>query len=71
MYTQADGRVYIHPKSVNAEEREFNYKWLIYHLKMRTSSVSRESCFILPDCCLRRRLMVGRAVTYTLPRMNI
>lgn len=40
VYTQADGRVYIHPKSVNAEEREFNYKWLIYHLKMRTSSVS-------------------------------
>lgn len=41
VYTQHDGKVSIHPKSVNAEEREFNYKWLIYHLKMRTSSVSR------------------------------
>lgn len=41
VYTQADGKVNIHPKSVNAEEREFNYKWLIYHLKMKTSSVSR------------------------------
>ncbi|XP_054474283.1 ATP-dependent DNA/RNA helicase DHX36 isoform X2 [Anoplopoma fimbria] len=38
VYTQADGKVCIHPKSVNAEETEFNYKWLIYHLKMRTSS---------------------------------
>jgi len=40
-YTQADGKVCIHPKSVNAEETNFNYSWLIYHLKMRTSSVSR------------------------------
>lgn len=40
VYTQADGKVCIHPKSVNAEETEFNYTWLIYHLKMRTSSVS-------------------------------
>ncbi|TNN01734.1 hypothetical protein fugu_011116 [Takifugu bimaculatus] len=44
VYTQADGRVYIHPKSVNAEEREFNYKWLIYHLKMRTSSIFLYDC---------------------------
>lgn len=42
VYTQADGKVCIHPKSVNAEETEFNYTWLIYHLKMRTSSVSRQ-----------------------------
>lgn len=40
VYTQADGKVCIHPKSVNAEETGFNYRWLIYHLKMRTSSVS-------------------------------
>lgn len=40
VYTQADGKVCIHPKSVNSEETEFNYTWLIYHLKMRTSSVS-------------------------------
>lgn len=42
VYTQADGKVNIHPKSVNAEEKEFNYTWLIYHLKMKTSSVSTE-----------------------------
>nr|XP_046245263.1 ATP-dependent DNA/RNA helicase DHX36 isoform X2 [Scatophagus argus] len=50
VYTQADGKVCIHPKSVNAEETEFNYAWLVYHLKMRTSSVSRSSCMIAPRC---------------------
>ncbi|XP_030600824.1 ATP-dependent DNA/RNA helicase DHX36 isoform X2 [Archocentrus centrarchus] len=44
VYTQADGRVNIHPKSVNAEETEFNYTWLIYHLKMRTSSIFLYDC---------------------------
>lgn len=48
MYTKPDGKVSIHPKSVNAEEREFNYKWLIYHLKMRTSSVSRRGLLLGP-----------------------
>ncbi|XP_072248425.1 ATP-dependent DNA/RNA helicase DHX36 [Leuresthes tenuis] len=44
VYTQADGKVCIHPKSVNAEEKEFNYTWLIYHLKMRTSSIFLYDC---------------------------
>uniref|UniRef100_H3CQH5 ATP-dependent DNA/RNA helicase DHX36 n=1 Tax=Tetraodon nigroviridis TaxID=99883 RepID=H3CQH5_TETNG len=44
VYTQSDGKVSIHPKSVNAEEQEFNYKWLIYHLKMRTSSIFLYDC---------------------------
>ncbi|XP_068172651.1 ATP-dependent DNA/RNA helicase DHX36 [Antennarius striatus] len=44
VYTQADGKVCIHPKSVNAEETEFNYRWLIYHLKMRTSSIFLYDC---------------------------
>ncbi|XP_041849753.1 ATP-dependent DNA/RNA helicase DHX36 [Melanotaenia boesemani] len=44
VYTQADGKVNIHPKSVNAEEKEFNYTWLIYHLKMRTSSIFLYDC---------------------------
>ncbi|XP_030259440.1 ATP-dependent DNA/RNA helicase DHX36 [Sparus aurata] len=44
VYTQADGKVNIHPKSVNAEESEFNYTWLIYHLKMRTSSIFLYDC---------------------------
>ncbi|KAF1394139.1 hypothetical protein PFLUV_G00023410 [Perca fluviatilis] len=44
VYTQADGKVCIHPKSVNAEESQFNYTWLIYHLKMRTSSIFLYDC---------------------------
>lgn len=54
VYTQADGKVCIHPKSVNAEETQFNYTWLIYHLKMRTSSVSRrvEVLWMLSSECM-------------------
>lgn len=44
VYTHADGKVCIHPKSVNVEEREFNHHWLIYHLKMRTSSIFLYDC---------------------------
>uniref|UniRef100_A0A8C7JLW4 ATP-dependent DNA/RNA helicase DHX36 n=1 Tax=Oncorhynchus kisutch TaxID=8019 RepID=A0A8C7JLW4_ONCKI len=44
VYTKTDGKVCIHPKSVNAEETQFNYTWLIYHLKMRTSSIFLYDC---------------------------
>ncbi|XP_053315426.1 ATP-dependent DNA/RNA helicase DHX36 [Spea bombifrons] len=44
VYTKSDGKVNIHPKSVNAEEREFHYTWLVYHLKMRTSSIYLYDC---------------------------
>ncbi|XP_057695441.1 ATP-dependent DNA/RNA helicase DHX36 isoform X2 [Corythoichthys intestinalis] len=44
VYTQHDGKVCIHPKSVNYEETNFNYTWLIYHLKMRTSSIFLYDC---------------------------
>lgn len=44
VYTKADGKVCIHPKSVNAEESQFHYTWLIYHLKMRTSSIFLYDC---------------------------
>uniref|UniRef100_A0A672GRL0 RNA helicase n=1 Tax=Salarias fasciatus TaxID=181472 RepID=A0A672GRL0_SALFA len=44
VYTQADGKVCIHPKSVNSEETDFNYTWLIYHLKMKTSSIFLYDC---------------------------
>nr|XP_055030353.1 ATP-dependent DNA/RNA helicase DHX36 [Misgurnus anguillicaudatus] len=44
VYTKTEGRVYIHPKSVNAEEANFNYSWLIYHLKMRTTSIFLYDC---------------------------
>lgn len=44
VYTKADGKVCIHPKSVNAEETQFQYKWLVYHLKMKTSSIFLYDC---------------------------
>lgn len=44
VYTKADGKVCIHPKSVNAEETQFHYTWLIYHLKMKTSSIFLYDC---------------------------
>nr|XP_023677862.1 ATP-dependent RNA helicase DHX36 [Paramormyrops kingsleyae] len=44
VYTKNDGKVNIHPKSVNAEEAEFHYTWLIYHLKMKTSSIFLYDC---------------------------
>ncbi|XP_062860390.1 ATP-dependent DNA/RNA helicase DHX36 [Trichomycterus rosablanca] len=44
VYTKADGKVCIHPKSVNAEETQFHYTWLIYHLKMRTTSIFLYDC---------------------------
>ncbi|MEE6501076.1 hypothetical protein FKM82_004056 [Ascaphus truei] len=44
VYTKSDGKVSIHPKSVNVEEAEFHYSWLVYHLKMRTSSIYLYDC---------------------------
>ncbi|XP_038671699.1 ATP-dependent DNA/RNA helicase DHX36 [Scyliorhinus canicula] len=44
VFTKSDGRVNIHPKSVNAEEGEYEHNWLIYHLKMRTSSIYLYDC---------------------------
>eukprot|EP00794_Sanderia_malayensis_P015883 gene15883-17483_t len=37
--TKQDGKVAIHPKSVNSEVRTFESQWIIYHLKMRTSKI--------------------------------
>ncbi|KAM9316510.1 ATP-dependent DNA/RNA helicase DHX36 [Gastrophryne carolinensis] len=44
VYTKSDGKVCIHPKSVNVEETEFHYSWLVYHLKMKTSSIYLYDC---------------------------
>ena len=38
--TLEDGRVYLHPKSVNAQVIVFEDNFLIYHEKMKSSSVS-------------------------------
>eukprot|EP00057_Strongylocentrotus_purpuratus_P033652 XP_792246.3 PREDICTED: ATP-dependent RNA helicase DHX36 [Strongylocentrotus purpuratus] len=37
--TPEDGRVQIHLKSVNANETTFSSKWLLYHLKLKSTSV--------------------------------
>uniref|UniRef100_A0A8D0B798 ATP-dependent DNA/RNA helicase DHX36 n=1 Tax=Salvator merianae TaxID=96440 RepID=A0A8D0B798_SALMN len=50
--TKSDGTVYIHPKSVNVEETEFHYNWLVYHLKMRTSSIYLYDCTEVSPYCL-------------------
>ncbi|XP_015668502.1 ATP-dependent DNA/RNA helicase DHX36 [Protobothrops mucrosquamatus] len=50
--TKTDGTVNIHPKSVNVEEAEFHYNWLVYHLKMRTSSIYLYDCTEVSPYCL-------------------
>uniref|UniRef100_A0A7M4FV47 RNA helicase n=1 Tax=Crocodylus porosus TaxID=8502 RepID=A0A7M4FV47_CROPO len=50
--TKPDGTVNIHPKSVNVEETEFHYNWLVYHLKMRTSSIYLYDCTEVSPYCL-------------------
>ncbi|NWV60216.1 DHX36 helicase, partial [Malurus elegans] len=52
VYTKPDGLVNIHPKSVNAAETEFHYDWLVYHLKMRTSSIYLYDCTEVSPYCL-------------------
>lgn len=37
--THQDGIVYLHPKSVNAEVRVYEDNWLIYHEKMKSTSL--------------------------------
>ncbi|XP_055969921.1 ATP-dependent DNA/RNA helicase DHX36 [Sorex fumeus] len=52
VYTKPDGLVAIHPKSVNVEQTDFRYNWLIYHLKMRTSSIYLYDCTEVSPYCL-------------------
>ncbi|XP_033644979.1 ATP-dependent DNA/RNA helicase DHX36-like [Asterias rubens] len=37
--TPQDGQVKIHPKSVNCDESQFPSNWILYHLKMKSTSV--------------------------------
>ncbi|KAJ9578179.1 hypothetical protein L9F63_005568 [Diploptera punctata] len=39
LYTPEDGRVYIHPRSINEKQNEFESPFLLYHLKLKSSSV--------------------------------
>ncbi|KAM5292465.1 ATP-dependent DNA/RNA helicase DHX36 isoform 2-T2 [Ctenodactylus gundi] len=52
VYTKTDGLVSLHPKSVNVEQTDFHYNWLIYHLKMRTSSIYLYDCTEVSPYCL-------------------
>ncbi|EAW78763.1 DEAH (Asp-Glu-Ala-His) box polypeptide 36, isoform CRA_c [Homo sapiens] len=52
VYTKTDGLVAVHPKSVNVEQTDFHYNWLIYHLKMRTSSIYLYDCTEVSPYCL-------------------
>lgn len=33
-YRRTDGRVFLHPSSVNSDERQFASQWLVYHDKV-------------------------------------
>lgn len=37
--TPEDGRVEIHPKSINSKEAEFRSRWLLYHQKIKSTSI--------------------------------
>ena len=39
--SSTERKLQIHPKSVNFEEAYLDSKWIIYHLKMKTTQVSR------------------------------
>ena len=38
-YTPEDGKVSLHKKSVNSSETSFGSQFLVYHLKMKSSSI--------------------------------
>ncbi|KAK3583425.1 hypothetical protein CHS0354_025544, partial [Potamilus streckersoni] len=42
--TTTDDKILIHPKSVNAQERQFESKWLVYHKKLKTTQVFLHDC---------------------------
>lgn len=44
LQTISDRRVEIHPKSVNAKESDFKYPWMVYHLKMKSTSTYVYDC---------------------------
>ena len=42
--TAEDGKVEIHPKSLNYSETEFESPWLVYHTKVKTTSIFLHDC---------------------------
>ncbi|KAJ7390027.1 mitochondrial large ribosomal subunit assembly [Desmophyllum pertusum] len=47
--TKSDGRVALHPSSVNSDERQFISEWLVYHDKVKSTQVFiRDSSMVHP-----------------------
>lgn len=47
--TRSDGRVALHPSSVNSDERQFGSQWLVYHDKVKSTQVFiRDSSMVHP-----------------------
>ncbi|KAK3750637.1 hypothetical protein QZH41_012824, partial [Actinostola sp. cb2023] len=47
LYTQEDGKVAIHPKSVNVETIVFENNWLIYHQKVKSTKIFIHDCTMI------------------------
>lgn len=45
----ANEKVVLHPKSVNEKERQFEYPWLVYREKIKSSKVSKQNRECLID----------------------
>ena len=65
LQTEHDKRVNIHPKSVNANEIRFRHPWMVYHLKMKSSSTFIYDCSEVSPMALiffGKHLRVGEEV---------
>jgi len=50
LLTKTESHVFIHPKSVNVNERFFPSQWFVYHLKLKTQQVSFCDIYCLHGC---------------------
>ncbi|CAM1323700.1 DHX36 (predicted) [Pycnogonum litorale] len=49
LHTIEDGKVVLHPKSVNSKENHFESPWLVYHVKIKSSNITlHDSTMIKP-----------------------
>ena len=48
LWTEKDGKVKFHPKSVNCEEVHFDNKFMIYHTKVKSSAVFIHDASMIP-----------------------
>ena len=50
--TKHETKIAIHPSSVNADEKEFESHWMLYHLKMKTAKVCPYHCLMRFCTCV-------------------